>query len=106
MSFDAVVTISQPIATEGAAGRSQNEYFYGTWMRRQTSGSVPVRTTKNWCTGLGRGVRFARLLGIGTTLATPPSGRRDVPSRLVDAAQRAHEDPACADAVPSDPKVA
>lgn len=54
-------------------------------MRRQTSGFVPERTTRNWCTTLGRGVCFVGFLGIGATLATRSSGRCDAPSRVADA---------------------
>ena len=52
-----------------------DEYLSGTWSRRQTSGSVPPRTTKNWCTSFGRVLRFADLLPIAGTLANRPSVR-------------------------------
>src|SRR6266545_6510473 len=72
-----------------ATCRSQNEYFSGTWMRRQTSGFVPERTTRNWCTSFGRGVRFDGFLGIGTTLATRSSGSDGPPNLLNVAVTRA-----------------
>ena len=72
-----------------ATCRSQNEYFWGTWMRRQTSGSVPVRTIRNWCTSFGRMRRSVDLLPIAGTLTTEPSVRRTaLPRSKFDSGRR------------------
>ncbi len=62
-----------------ATCKSQKEYAAGTRIRRQTSGSIPVSTIKNWCTSFGGAGRRGGVLRIDRTVAitvlrTPATG--------------------------------